>query len=517
MMDAAERPDYGTPYVFVSYASADRERVLPIVEALRRAGIAVWLDQQGIAGGANYGAEIADAIKGAAALVLMCSAASLASRNVKQEIALGWRFERSYVPLLLEAVTIPDDLAYWLEASQWVEVFDKPDGEWLPPALAALTRVGIAPARPADTPRRAMTDDTPVSRITIPEPPPLVGREREQAVLRERLAATLNGQGAVVLIGGEAGMGKTALAAALAHEAARQGALVLDGHCYDLAETPPYGPWIDLFARYPTDAALAPLPDAFAQRGTVGAVASQMALFVQVQDFLRALSIADEAGEAIAPRALKLVSRYGDDAAGVLSKRSLKLLSLGDEAAEVLVKHKGISTPLLEAFGNSATRALGKLKPQSARRLAMLKDNLLRAKKAKDLLEIIGKYGDPAMDWVWRNKGTLAASAAMAAFVANPEPFLSGAKELSEAVGKEVVVPVTSAVINSTAKVADSVLVHAVKPAAAEFSRAAVRSIPWGSVAAPAILVFGGLIVATLLRLRRLVAPAASVADSGQH
>src|ERR1700736_3535226 len=121
-----------TPYIFISYASADRERVLPLVDALTRAGVPVWIDREGIHGGANYGEEIADAIKGAAALVLMTSATSLASRNVKQEIALGWRFERPYLPLLLEPVTIPDDLAYWLEASQWVEVAEKPERAWLP-------------------------------------------------------------------------------------------------------------------------------------------------------------------------------------------------------------------------------------------------------------------------------------------------------------------------------------------------------------------------------------------------
>ena len=36
------------PYAFVSYASADRERVLPLVDALPRASIAVWLDREGI-------------------------------------------------------------------------------------------------------------------------------------------------------------------------------------------------------------------------------------------------------------------------------------------------------------------------------------------------------------------------------------------------------------------------------------------------------------------------------------
>jgi len=84
--------------VFVSYASADRERVLPLVDALQRAGVAVWLDRAGIRGGASYGREIAGAIKGCAALVLMTSPLSLASRNVRQEIALAWEHERPYRP-----------------------------------------------------------------------------------------------------------------------------------------------------------------------------------------------------------------------------------------------------------------------------------------------------------------------------------------------------------------------------------------------------------------------------------
>src|SRR6188508_985241 len=112
---------------------------------------------------------------------------------------------------------------------------------------------------------------------------PIVGRERELRALRERLAAALAGHGGLVLLSGEAGVGKTTLAEWLCGEATGQGALVLVGRCYDLSETPPYGPWIDLFGSYtPRDGHPAP-PAVFATRGTLGEVLSQGALVAEVQ------------------------------------------------------------------------------------------------------------------------------------------------------------------------------------------------------------------------------------------
>ncbi len=65
-----------------------------------------------------------------------------------------------------------------------------------------------------------------------------------------------------------------------------QGALVLVGRCYDRTETPPYGPWLELFAHYPADATLPSLPAVFAERGMIAQVESQAALFQQVREFL---------------------------------------------------------------------------------------------------------------------------------------------------------------------------------------------------------------------------------------
>jgi DNA-binding CsgD family transcriptional regulator len=120
----------------------------------------------------------------------------------------------------------------------------------------------------------------------------LVGRDREREVLDRHLAAALGGHGSLVLIGGEAGIGKTAIATALGRDAEAQGALVLVGRCYDLTETPPYGPWVDLFRHYPSADTLPALPSELAQIGSAGPVASHDALFARVQDFLLSVAVA---------------------------------------------------------------------------------------------------------------------------------------------------------------------------------------------------------------------------------
>jgi ATP/maltotriose-dependent transcriptional regulator MalT len=129
-----------------------------------------------------------------------------------------------------------------------------------------------------------------MSTAPTPHPPPtLVGRERELAVIRHSLDAAFAGKGSLVLISGEAGIGKTTLAESVCREAADAGALVLVGRCYDLTETPPYGPWVELFGQYIQSDTL-PLPDAFARHGAVGEVTSQAVLFQQVLDFFTALA-----------------------------------------------------------------------------------------------------------------------------------------------------------------------------------------------------------------------------------
>jgi CheY-like chemotaxis protein len=131
-------------YVFISYASADRKRVFPIAESLEAAGVRVWIDRNEIAGGANYGPFIVQGIRDSTAVLVACSATSMQSRNVKQEIQLAWKYQRPYVPLLLEPTVFPDDVTYWLEGWQWIEILDRPNAEWFPELLRAIKNRGLS-------------------------------------------------------------------------------------------------------------------------------------------------------------------------------------------------------------------------------------------------------------------------------------------------------------------------------------------------------------------------------------
>jgi hypothetical protein len=132
--------------VFVSYASRDRDRVVALARHLEAAGITLWRDQSEILGGENYGPKIVEGIRNCKVLMLMCSSASLRSKNVKQEIQMAWSFDRPYLPLLIEPLTqYPEQVQYWLEGSQWIEVLDRPTEQWLPRVLQALARAGVGP------------------------------------------------------------------------------------------------------------------------------------------------------------------------------------------------------------------------------------------------------------------------------------------------------------------------------------------------------------------------------------
>jgi DNA-binding SARP family transcriptional activator len=99
---------------------------------------------------------------------------------------------------------------------------------------------------------------------------PLVGRERALALLLDSLEQASAGRGSLLLIGGEAGVGKSRLAAEAARAAHRRGAFVLWGASYEAEGQLPYGPFVAAFDGY-----LATRP--MAERRSLAGVAPELA------------------------------------------------------------------------------------------------------------------------------------------------------------------------------------------------------------------------------------------------
>jgi DNA-binding CsgD family transcriptional regulator/tetratricopeptide (TPR) repeat protein len=97
----------------------------------------------------------------------------------------------------------------------------------------------------------------------------------------------------LVLVGGEAGIGKTTLAREIAGLAADTGALVLSGGCYDLTTPSPYGPWIEIISGYRGGIEASLLSGTLNSGLNVGDLTSQFALLEAFRSFFSDVSTAN--------------------------------------------------------------------------------------------------------------------------------------------------------------------------------------------------------------------------------
>lgn len=138
----------------------------------------------------------------------------------------------------------------------------------------------------------AMPDEARAAIGTVGPTPPMVGRTAERVLLSEQLSAMEFGRGNVVIIGGEAGIGKTTIARDLAAHARARGYHAFVGHSYDLMAAPPYGLWLDLaegYRRITNSPELPPLPDMLANRSPER-ITSQATLFSEITTFLQSIA-----------------------------------------------------------------------------------------------------------------------------------------------------------------------------------------------------------------------------------
>ncbi len=149
-------------------------------------------------------------------------------------------------------------------AVTWEEVPDvAPARPVVAAAAPSATGTASPPAAAAGSPAAGgapVVADTVRSRLLTSSRTPFVGREEELERLRSAWKEAHAGRGTLVLLSGEAGVGKTRLAAELAAGAIDQGALVVYGRCHEESVVP-YQPFVEAL-RQLVEAGAAQVPTA---------------------------------------------------------------------------------------------------------------------------------------------------------------------------------------------------------------------------------------------------------------
>jgi len=163
----------------------------------------------------------------------------------------------------------------------------------------------------------------------------------------------------------------------------------------------------------------------------------------------RSLELIEQAGDR-APDAIRLMARHGDKAIWVVSRprRLAIFIRHGDDAAEAMIRHREIVEPLLQSLGKPVASALANVHSQNARRLAMMAEDgeLAKIGRTPEVLAVVGRFGDRAMEFLWKHKVALTGGAVLAAFLNDPEPFLDGTRQVVIAGVESIGMPIAEQV-----------------------------------------------------------------------
>lgn len=123
-----------------------------------------------------------------------------------------------------------------------------------------LDEVGLSPGESLRKLEMAILDHEPSLSPPVPAPDApsggpgtLVGREAERRVARAQLKEAARGRGSIVVVEGEAGIGKTRFLESVQRSAQDLGFSTALARCVEVGGTPPFWPWIQLTKRLGSD------------------------------------------------------------------------------------------------------------------------------------------------------------------------------------------------------------------------------------------------------------------------
>jgi predicted nucleotide-binding protein len=132
-------------YLFVSYHHGDQDRVLPVVNAVRKelefraVPIEVWMDVSNLQPGESWDSAISDALESSVGFLFFVSPRSLQSEWIRRELQIATTTaDRLLIPVILHRqLDMPPELATW----QYLDLSGRPTDEQV---MSAAVRVADA-------------------------------------------------------------------------------------------------------------------------------------------------------------------------------------------------------------------------------------------------------------------------------------------------------------------------------------------------------------------------------------
>jgi hypothetical protein len=155
--------------IFISYSQPDRDCAFELTHHLEANGFTVWIAPRDVSPAAEWAAEIIDAISAARVMVLVFSASSNSSPQVRREVERAVHKDLRILPFRIENVLPSRSLEYFLSSQHWLDGFPPPRElhyerlcgclrQWLTDTAGHAARSG-PPAAATITPLAATASD----------------------------------------------------------------------------------------------------------------------------------------------------------------------------------------------------------------------------------------------------------------------------------------------------------------------------------------------------------------------
>ena len=126
LLNTSSAAGSGPPFLFISYARDDRDRVYPVVEKLITKGASIWFDRR-IIGGDDWLVELESQLLRCAGILAFVSRSFVASKYCGREVRFGDALDKKIIPIFLEQAELSGGMNFILHTIQRIIIADEND------------------------------------------------------------------------------------------------------------------------------------------------------------------------------------------------------------------------------------------------------------------------------------------------------------------------------------------------------------------------------------------------------